>query len=107
MRAVQGRLALGQLVGQQDAAANLQRVLNRFQSRSHRLPFIVTEIGMRRSGSDDQVVIAQLEVVQLNLVTLKIETRTSPSQHFDIFMTAQNLANGAAISAGEMPAVAT
>ena len=39
-------LALGVLVGEQDAAADLQRVLERLEARSEHLPLVVTEVRM-------------------------------------------------------------
>ena len=52
-------LSLRQFKGQQDAAADLQRVFDRLQARRQRLPFVVTEIGVGGARGDDQKVIVQ------------------------------------------------
>ncbi len=87
-------LALRKLVGQQNAAAHLQRIFNGLQARRERLPFIVPKVGMRSAGSNDEIVITQLEAVKLDGAALKIEALHLAQQHLHVFMLAQDLANG-------------
>ena len=56
-------LALGVLEGQQHAAADLERVLDRLQAGRVRRPVVMAEIGVPRPGGDDQVVVGELRAV--------------------------------------------
>ena len=52
-------LALGALERQQHAAADLERVLERLQSRRDDPPLVVAEVGVRRAGGEDQIVVGR------------------------------------------------
>ena len=60
MPAVLDHLPLGQLEGQQHAAANLDGVFNGFQAGRKRRPLVVAEVGVRGSGGQDKVVVVEL-----------------------------------------------
>ena len=50
-------LALGGLEGQQHPPPDLQRIVERLEARRPRRPFGMAEIGVRRAGRDDQIVV--------------------------------------------------
>ena len=56
-------LALGPFECDQDAASNGGGVLQRFQPRRERLPFVMAEIGVARAGGEHQRVIGQRAAV--------------------------------------------
>ena len=53
-----GRIGLGfgLFEGEQDAAADISRVVDRLQAGRERRPVVVTEIGVLRAGREDQIV---------------------------------------------------
>jgi len=60
-------LQLGGLERGQDALADLQRILDGFQARCVRRPGVVTEVGMGRSGGDDQRIVGQVTAFAVRL----------------------------------------
>ena len=52
-------LALGELEGQQHAAANLDRVFNGFEAGRERFPFVVAEVGVGGAGGQDEIVVVE------------------------------------------------
>ena len=65
---------LGLLEGQQNAAADRRCVLQRLQPRRHRFPFVMPEIGMRRTGGQHQRVICyRLAALQCHHMCLAVD----------------------------------
>ena len=56
------RLELGELEGAEDPAAQLERVVDRLHARRVAGELVVAEVGLRRTGRDDQAVVRQLRV---------------------------------------------
>ena len=78
-------LAFGVLECEEHAATDLQRVLERLQPGRERAPLVVPEVGVRRTGREDQVVVADLAVRQDAPGAAAASTlRTFREQHFDI-----------------------
>ncbi len=57
-------LPLRRLKGQQDPAADLQRILHALQGRRKLAPFLPAEIMVPRPGGYNQTIIAQLAIIQ-------------------------------------------
>ncbi len=55
--------ALGALEGGEHAPADLERVFQRLQARRVSRPFVMTEVAVRRTGRQDEVVVRQLIAV--------------------------------------------
>ena len=53
-------LVLGPLEGEQDSPSNLGRVLDALKSGCKGLPIVVTEIGVARAGSKDEIVVGHM-----------------------------------------------
>ena len=60
--AVDVGLALGRLERQQHPAPDLERIVERLEPGCARRPLGMTEVGVRRAGGDDQVVVGDLDV---------------------------------------------
>jgi hypothetical protein len=58
------RLPLRLLVGDEHAAPDLERVLERLEARGQRLPVVVAEVGVTRPRGQDQAVVGELAVGQ-------------------------------------------
>ncbi len=50
-------LAFGQFEGQQNAAADFERVFDGLEAGSESFPFVVAEIGVAGAGGDDQGIV--------------------------------------------------
>ena len=98
---------LGALEREQEAPADVGRVLDPFQAGRERRPFVMTEIGMRRAGREDQIVVGDADRIGVDArasastpVTRAISTRA--------FCCRRSIERiGQATSAGESAAVAT
>ena len=79
-RAPLGRvgLGLGLLEGEQDAPAQIGRVVDRLQAGRERRPVVVTEIGVPRAGRDDQIVVGNAPAFGDHLVARGVDRRTPP-----------------------------
>ena len=56
--------ALRRLEGEQDAAADLERVLQRLESRGEPLPLVVAEVRVARAGGEDEGVVGEGALVE-------------------------------------------
>ena len=89
------RLALRPLERQQHAPADLERILERLQAGRGRPPLVMTEVGVRRAGRDDQIVVVRATPsasVQALRRAGSIATDIA-EQHFDVALTAQDPAD--------------
>jgi hypothetical protein len=82
--------ALGRLVRHEDAAPNLDRILERLQPRRRLEPFVVSEVRMRRTGRDDQVVVRHFAVEQLHDLLPCVDRRRFAEKHARIALAPQN-----------------
>ena len=83
-------LSFGVLESQQDATANLQRILEVLQSRREAAPLVVAKIGVRRAGGENQVVIAQLAVGQDDAAPGDVDALEFRQQDFDVGLPPEN-----------------
>ncbi len=73
-RACRIGLALGALKGDQDAAPQRRRILQRLQPRRERLPFVMAEIGMPRAGGENERVVGErIVVVEQHALALRVD----------------------------------
>ena len=101
------RLAFGLLEGEQDPAPYIERILQGLQPRRERSPRLVTEIGMRRSGRHDYIVVRDFPVGELDDLPGSVD-RPSSASHTSTFRWRRRIQRiGDAMSPGESPAVAT
>ena len=66
-------LALREFKGQQDPAANFQRVFNGLEARSKGLPVVMAEVGVGGSGGHHQIIVGQLPVRGLDDAAFQIK----------------------------------
>jgi hypothetical protein len=79
----------------QEAAANLEGVLERFQPRCGGLPVVVTEIGVRRTGCQDQEVVRYLGAVgEDHAVPRCVDTLRLTKHDPDVRLPPEDPANG-------------
>ncbi len=111
--------AFREFEGEQNSAADFERVLDGLEAGRESLPFVVAEVGVAGAGGDDEVVVRDL----LNFVLRSVfsfslhavwTTRRSRSKPVTSAMSTSTFLwplrierIGAAISPGESPAVAT
>ena len=88
-------LALGQLEGQQHAAANLGGVLDSFEAGRERLPLIVAEIGVRGAGGEDEIVVGEAGAAgQCYLPCGNVDADHLVHEHLSVALMAQDGADG-------------
>ena len=109
------RLDLGRLEGAEDAAADLERAVERLQLGRVRLPLVVAEVGVARAAGDDQRVVAEAlappavrEAVERSPRAGRGRSRSPrPSRTRAFACRLRTARSGVAISAGESAPVAT
>jgi hypothetical protein len=89
-----GGLALRQFEGQQDAAANLESILDGLQPGSPRFPFVVTEVGMAGASGEDQVVVGNILFGGMDDAALEVEALDLFEQAEDVGVPTKNRADG-------------
>ena len=86
-------LPLGQLKRKQHAAPDFERVFNRLQARSKRLPLVVSKVCVTGTRGHDQVIVGNLSVRELHHAAPQIEILHFRHQYFDVPSAAHNPAN--------------
>ena len=87
-------LALRALERQQDAAPDVERVFERLEPRRERMPAVVSEVGVRRAGRDDQVVVRRASRRQSDSGLPAASMRSDLGQeHLDVPLAAQDPAD--------------
>ena len=94
---------LGLLEGEQDAAANVGRVVDGLQPRSAGGPFVVTEIGVLRAGRENQDVVGNAPAVGEHLAPLGVDSRDLAKDHVDVLLARQNAADRRGDVGGRKP----
>ena len=89
MRAGQSRLSFRHLIRQQDAASNLQCVFKSLQSGASG-PSRHVRSSVRRASGDDQVVVADLVIVQLYGSPFEVKAKHVAQQDLDILVPVQD-----------------
>ena len=93
--AVLDHLALGQLEGEQDAAANLGGVFDGFESRRKRSPIVAAKVGVGSSGGQHQVVVRKLGAAgQGDLPRIGVDAGDLVHEHLGVLLAAQDGADG-------------
>ena len=80
--------------GQENSPANLQRVFHALQPRRMRFPFGMIEIGVRRAGGDDQIVVRHFTVDELHDLLLHVDRRSLGEQDRGVFLMRHHRADG-------------
>ena len=95
MPALLDHLPLGQLEGQQHAAANLDGVFDGLEAGRERLPLVVAEVGVRGAGGEHKVVVVELSAAgQRHLPRGDVDADDLIHQHFGVALVAQDGADG-------------
>ena len=79
-----GGVTLRELECEQNAAANFERVFNRFEPRRQRQPFVVAEIGVSCAGSEDEIVELKGLVRCYNQLSVQIEVNYAFKYYFNV-----------------------
>ena len=87
------RLALGRLEGVQDAAADLQSVLDALQPRRERLPVVMPEVRVRGPGRHNQVIVGDLPVGQDDPPALHVDRRRLGQDYLGVPLAPQDAAD--------------
>ena len=88
-------LALGALEREQDAAADLQRVVEGLQGRRKRRPSVVTEVVVDRAGGDDQLVVGKLAaVLQGHRAPRRVHASRLAHQDGDVALPGEDVPDG-------------
>ncbi len=99
-----GGAAFGEFEGQQNAAADFERVLDGLEAGRESFPFVVAEIGVAGAGGDDEGIVRNLLSFifryGLHHLAFEVEARHLGHEHFDILVTAQDGADGSGNLAG-------
>ena len=87
-------LALGALERDQNAPPQRGGVLERFQSRRERLPFVMAEIGVARAGGEHQRVVRhRVAVVEQHGMAVGIDSGDCGKQRRHLLASTQQMAN--------------
>ena len=87
-------LALGLFEGEEYAAANGRRVLERLEARRERLPIVMAEIGVPRAGRQHERVVAQRRAgIEVKLASLLVDGLDGSEQSRDIQTPAKEVAD--------------
>ena len=78
---------------QQDATANIERVLERLEARRDHAPLVVAEVGVGRATRHDQIVVRQFTVSQDQSLAGPVDFAHLGKQHFDVRLAPQNPAD--------------
>ena len=101
-------LALGQLESEKDATADLGGVLDGLKAGGERSPLVLAEIGMCRSGGDDEVVVGEMRARGELDATDWTSMEVTSSMRTSVFGWWRRMVRiGCAISAGDRTARAT
>ncbi len=73
--------------------ANLERVLERLQSRRHLAPRVVPEVRVRDARRDDQVVVRRFAIGEMDDVRLEVDRRRLGEPDADVGLAAQDPAD--------------
>ena len=87
-------LALGGLERQQDAPADVERVLERLQAGGESLPLVVAEIRVGGAGRDDQNVKRERAVGQDHPLGRQVDRRGIGQHDVDVLLSAEDPADG-------------
>jgi hypothetical protein len=88
------RLVLRPFEGQEDAAPQCRRIVERLQSWCECRPVVVAEIRMRRSGPQDQVVVVEESLRELQTSRRQVRARDLREHDLGVELAAQYRANG-------------
>ncbi len=89
------RLALRGLEGDEDPAADLDRVIDRLETRRERRPGIVTEVGEAGAGGDDERVVVDRPAVREHDTTPdRVDLACLAEQHGRVLLAAQDAPQG-------------
>src|SRR5262249_27819518 len=87
-------LALRLFEGEEDAAANGRRVLERLQARRERLPIVMAEIGVARAGRQNERVVGEHRaVIEMQLATLLVDGLDRGEQGRDLLALAKQMSD--------------
>ena len=82
-------MPLGQFEGEQDAATDLQGVLDGLQAGSQGFPLRVTKVSVRSPGRDNEIVKRKYRLIGNDATRFQIELPDLLKQHFSIGMRSQ------------------
>src|SRR6266446_3834368 len=93
-------LTLGKFEGEENAAADFERVFNRLQTGRQWFPLLVTKVRMSGSGGDDQKVVIEHLLLRHDFLLFHVEIEHFFKQHFNIGVASQYPADGRRYFAG-------
>ena len=93
----------GLFEGEQDAPADVGRVVDGLQPRSAGGPFAVTEIGVLRAGCENQDVVGNAPAVGENLAPLRVDGRHVAENDVDVGLARENAADRRGDVGGRKP----
>ncbi len=89
---------LGLLEGAEDAAPQLERVVDRLHAGRELGEVVVAEVGLPRASRDDELVVRRAVVVpqqlRVNRLAGKVDVRDVAEQHLGVFLLAQDQPGG-------------
>src|SRR6266542_2937728 len=87
------RFPLGLLEGEEDPSPDLEGILQVLQSRRARLPLLVSEVGMPRSGCEDEEVVSDTTVGHDDVAGSGVHRDRVREQHLRVLLPAQDRTN--------------
>ena len=93
-------LSLGKFEGEENAAADFERVFNRLQTGRQWFPLLVTKVRMSGSGGDDQKVVIEHLLFRDDFLLFQVEIDDFFKQHFNVGVASQYPADGCRYFAG-------
>ena len=84
---------LGRLERAQDAPPHIERLTDRLETGRVRRPRVVTEVGVRHAGGDDQIVILRLAALEQHAATLDVDALDGRHPDGDVLLTPEQLSD--------------
>ncbi len=78
------------LEGEQEPPPDLGRIGDLLESGRERRPFVMAEIGVRRSGGEDQIVVGKIDLAGVHAARLHVDPGNPRHDHPDVLLLAQN-----------------
>ena len=87
-------VAFGDLIREQHPPPDLQRIVQRLETRRELRPFRVAEVRVRRARRDNQVVVVEMALVEVDALRVGVDALRIGEQDSRVLLMTQNPTDG-------------